>query len=315
MSPVESLFTKLEMGLTNDGHAVSRSDRTLDWWSGPLRQRITASKPYASSDILVTSIHIQTDLFKGPAPSEEIAKELIDLSHTGDVSAIFYDEEAGLYKLGTRLTLHEENYDWMNIFIIRTAFLQNSTALRMVFSFDAPKGLSVAESASPKGLNTDKYGSNLKEFTQSVRKAGASPASLWEGKELVFIKDILGDKASFETGINEVKQLCATVKSSGITFKVLADADTKHPFWGHGLTIMIMCPDRKENSISTTRILTLNKDHCHPTDPRNATGFWLFAAGELAHFLFLPNALYQPALTHIVFLEKWGLAHAHMPSS
>ena len=231
------------------------------------------------------------------------------------MSAIFYDEKTGLYKLGTRLTLHKENYDWMNFFIIRTAFLQNSTALRMVFSFDAPKGLSVAESASPKGLNKDKYGGNLKEFTQAIRKAGASSASPWEGKELAFIKDILGDKASFETGIDEMKQLCATVKSNGITFKVLADADTKHPFWGHGLTIMIMCPDKKEDSISPTRILTLNKDHCQPTEPRNATGFWLFAGGELAHFLFLPNALHQPALTHIVFLEKWALANAHLPSS
>ncbi len=315
MNPTDTLLSKLQTGIENDGHVISRNDRTLDWWSGPLRQRITASKPYESNDISVTSIHIQTDLFRGPPPSEEIAKELIDLSHTGDVSAIFYDEKTGLYKLGTRLTLHEENYDWMNFFIIRTAFLQNSTALRMVFSFDAPKGLSVAESASPKGLNKDKYGGNLKEFTQAIRKAGASSASPWEGKELAFIKDILGDKASFETGIDEMKQLCATVKSSGITFKVLADADTKHPFWGHGLTIMIMCPDKKENSISPTRILTLNKDHCQPTEPRNATGFWLFAGGELAHFLFLPNALHQPALTHIVFLEKWALANAHLPSS
>ena len=315
MNPADSLLTKIAMGLGNDGHAVSRRERTLDWWSGPLRQSITASKPYESHDISVTSIHIQTDLFSGPPPSEEIAKELIDLSHTGDVSAIFYDEKTGLYKLGTRLTLHKENYDWMNFFIIRTAFLQNSTALRMVFSFDAPKGLSVAESASPKGLNKDKYGGNLKEFSQAIRKAGASSTSPWEGKELAFIKDILGNKASFETGIDEMKQLCATVKSNGITFKVLADADTKHPFWGHGLTIMIMCPDKKEDSISPTRILTLNKDHCQPTEPRNATGFWLFAGGELAHFLFLPNTLHQPALTHIVFLEKWGLAHAHLPSS
>jgi hypothetical protein len=315
MNPADSLLSKLQTGIENDGHAISRNDRTLDLWSGPLRQRITASKPYESNDISVTSIHIQTDLFRGPPPSEEIAKELIDLSHTGDVSAIFYDEKTGLYKLGTRLTLHKENYDWMNFFIIRTAFLQNSTALRMVFSFDAPKGLSVAESASPKGLNKDKYGGNLKEFTQAIRKAGASSASPWEGKELAFIKDILGDKASFETGIDEMKQLCATVKSNGITFKVLADADTKHPFWGHGLTIIIMCPDKKENSISPTRILTLNKDHCQPTEPRNATGFWLFAGGELAHFLFLPNALHQPALTHIVFLEKWALANAHLPSS
>ena len=315
MNPTDTLLSKLQTGIENDGHVISRNDRTLDWWSGPLRQRITASKPYESNDISVTSIHIQTDLFRGPPPSEEIAKELIDLSHTGDVSAIFYDEKTGLYKLGTRLTLHEENYDWMNFFIIRTAFLQNSTALRMVFSFDAPKGLSVAESASPKGLNKDKYGGNLKEFTQAIRKAGASSASPWEGKELAFIKDILGDKASFETGIDEMNQLCATVKSNGITFKVLADADTKHPFWGHGLTIMIMCPDKKENSISPTRILTLNKDHCQPTEPRNATGFWLFAGGELAHFLFLPNALHQPALTHIVFLEKWALANAHLPSS
>ena len=315
MNPGASLLDQLESGLARDGHAVCREGRSLDWWSGPLRQRIIASKPYESMEVEVTSVHIQTDLFKGPPPTEEIAKELVDLSHTGDVGAIFYDEKDGLYKVGTRLTLHEQNYDWMHVFISRLAFLQNSTALRMAFAFGAPEGLSVAESASPKGLNKDKYGGNLKEFTQAIRKAGASSASPWEGKELAFIKDILGDKASFETGIDEMKQLCATVKSNGITFKVLADADTKHPFWGHGLTIMIMCPDKKEDSFSPTRILTLNKDHCQPTEPRNATGFWLFAGGELAHFLFLPNALHQPALTHIVFLEKWALANAHLPSS
>jgi hypothetical protein len=76
--PADSLRTKVETGLGNNGHGVSRGERTLDWWSGPLRQRITASKTYKSMDTLVTFIHIQTNLFERPTPPEEIAKELVN---------------------------------------------------------------------------------------------------------------------------------------------------------------------------------------------------------------------------------------------
>jgi len=310
MNPGERLLDQLEDGLARDSHAVSRNDRSIDWWSGPLRQRITASKPYESMDIEVTSVHIQTDLFKGPAPTEEIAKELVDLSHTGDVGAIFYDEKEGLYKLGTRLTLHEQNFNWMHVFICRLAFLQNSTTLRMAFAFGAPEGLSVAESASPKGLNRDKYGGTVAEFAKAVRTSGSSSASPWRGKELGFIKKILGDRASFEAGIDETKQLCATIKNDGRTFKVVADTETKHPFWGSGLTILIMLTNTKAASVSGRHVLEINRLHCTPVDATNATGFWLFAEGDLAHFLFLPNTLHLPALAHIVFMEKWGLANA-----
>ena len=310
MDPGASLLVQLERGLAGDGHAVSRKDRSMEWWSGPLRQTITASKPYDSMGIPVTSVHIQTDLFKGPPPTEEIAKELVELSHTGDSSAIFFDEESGLYKLGARLTLHEENFPWMHVFISRTAFIQNSTALRMAYAFGAPKGLSVAESPSPKGLSQDKYGGNLKDFTGAVRSAGSSPAHQWQGKELAFIKTILSDVAEFDSGLDEKKQICATLKNNGRTIKVVADADTKHPFWGNGLTLLLALPDKKEVEIGYREILSLNKNHCAPLDPRNATGFWLFADGDLSHFLFLPNTFHMPGLAHIVFMEKWGLAQS-----
>lgn len=309
MNPGASLLDQLESGLARDGHAVCREGRSLDWWSGPLRQRIIASKPYESMEVEVTSVHIQTDLFKGPPPTEGIAKELVDLSHTGDVGAIFYDEKDGLYKVGTRMTLHEQNYDWMHVFISRLAFLQNSTALRMAFAFGAPEGLSVAESASPKGLNQDKYGGTVAEFAEAIRTSGASSSSPWRGKELGFIREILGDRASFEAGIDEAKQLCATVKNHGKNFKVVADTETKHPFWGSGLTILIILADRKAASVSAKQILEINRLHCTPVDAKNATGFWLYAEGELAHFLFLPNTLHLPALAHILFMEKWGLAN------
>lgn len=309
MNPGASLLDQLESGLGRDGHAICREGRSLDWWSGPLRQRIIASKPFESMEVEVTSVHIQTDLFKGPPPTEEIAKELVDLSHTGDVGAIFYDEANGLYKVGTRLTLHEQNYDWMHVFISRLAFLQNSTALRMAFAFGAPEGLSVAESASPKGLNQDKYGGTVAEFAKAIRTSGASSASPWRGKELAFIKEILGDRASFEPGIDETKQLCATVKNDGKTFKVVADTETKHPFWGSGLTILIMLTGKKATSVSAKQVMEMNRLHCVPVDAKNATGFWLFAEEELAHFVFLPNSLHLPALAHIIFMEKWGLAN------
>lgn len=307
MNPGSALLDKFKEGLERDGHAASRTDQAMDWWSGPLRQRITVSKPFNSHDIMVSSVHIQTDLFKGPPPTEEIAKELVDLSHTGDVGAIFYDEKDGLYKVGTRMTLHEQNYDWMHVFISRLAFLQNSTALRMAFAFGAPEGLSVAESASPKGLNSDKYGGTVAEFAKAIRTSGASSASPWRGKELGFIKKILGDRASFEPGIDETKQLCATVKNDGKTFKVVADTETKHPFWGSGLTILIMLTDRKAAPVSAKQVLEMNRLHCTPVDARNATGFWIIEKNELAHFLFLPNTLHLPALAHILFMEKWGM--------
>jgi len=150
----------------------------------------------------------------------------------------------------------------------------------------------------------------LKDFTGAVRSAGSSPAHQWQGKELAFIRAILGDKAEFDSGLDEKKQICATVKNHGRTMKVVADAESKHPFWANGLTLLLIISDKKEPKVGYRDILSLNKNHCAPLDPRNATGFWLFVDGDLSHFLFLPNTFHMPGLAHIVFMEKWGLATA-----
>lgn len=306
--PGLSLVDAVARQLALDESRLVREPRGFIWWGGGLAQRIWADLPVEGDGTTTTRVSIRTDLLRGfqsrPENFDELTVSLDDLALCAMMRG---DASRQQLQLVSALFVTAAALEWQKRLAGLTASLQAGSAHRIAAE------LALLVGASP-DLSTPVAGQavgddeELLGIEETVVRPLGGDASRWDHAQLEAVTERVLSKGA-GIAVDEHDGLFTAKfpfgdEGEGEPALLVIDPTRPHPFLGSGLWIWLLLPP--EGPVEPTAEITLALNGAEQSSSTGAhfVGSWCEHRGQLAHAIFLPNAIHEPQLLEALIYSQ-----------
>jgi hypothetical protein len=172
--------------------------RGFTWWAGPLAQHVWADPLYEDDGIILSRVHVRTDVVRG-VPDEAVAA-LSPVMRAATMSGLVRtDEEGGAFQLASSFFVHDQVEGGLRRVVALSAALQACEAHRLGADLARATGGRAAESAGPDGHVRRQPDDMLNVVEAVIAPQGAGPSAT-TGPEFAEAANWLGEQGFFANG-------------------------------------------------------------------------------------------------------------------
>jgi hypothetical protein len=304
---VDYVFERMQI----DGPWAVREPSRFTWWGGALAQRVWAMPPRERDGVLVTQVHIETDLLRNIASMPDAFERLAALNLFSTLSAYIADVDAGAIRLHASVSATEDNLPLARLLAL------HATALQVADAHAEADALAELFEAEPDGSAHPEAGARTEEDDMlgvadiyASRGEGGSPFGTDELAALVHVEPRPWTSAS-----NEAHSLRAELPfDGGEPARLHLDAAFRHTSLGSGLRLTLTQP----LAATSARIQALNAAECDAPDAHQLGGWCASEQDRVMFASFIPAAAYVPNLAralvyHAATRNGWAheVLHTH----
>jgi hypothetical protein len=288
-----------------DEHWAVREPQRFTWWAGALAQRVWTDAPREMQGVVVTQVHIETDLLGNVAPSAEALERLAGINRLSTLSAYVADTDARAVRLHASVSATEDNLPLARMLALHATALQVADAHAEAGPLAQIFGADVDASSHPTSGVRDEEDEMLGvPEVYASRGEGASPFRIDELAELVRL-----EPRPWTTASNTLTGIDAELPFDGHQpSRLELDAEFRHPALGSGLRLALTLPV----SATPARVQSLNAGEVVTPDAHQLGGWCASEDDQLEFVSFIPTAAYVPNLARALVYHmsaRNGWAH------
>ena len=279
---------------------------SFTWWAHTLAQRVRVAEPREVQGVVLTTLHIETDLLADVPMNETTWARLAGVNQFATLSAYVADTSRRTVGLHASVSLTAENWLLARAIALHAMALQMADAYAEAAELAEAFGGRVDATPHPlKGMRDrpDEMVNILDIYHQ--RGDGESPFSADEIAELVHL-----EPRPWTMAANELHRLDADLEfAADLPARLQLDASEKHPALGSGLQMRLLLPVDPDAVIAQR----LNANERLEPDAHQL-GAWCIDPERGFMFTgFIPAAAYTPGLSralvyHLSAKNEWARA-------
>lgn len=297
---IDHVFERMQI----DRPWAVRTPRRFTWWAGAQAQRVWADEPRDLEGVLVTHVHIETDLLRDVPASAETLERLARINQLSTLSAYVADEPARAVRLHASVSVTEDNVPLARALALHATAIQVADAHAEAEPLAEIFGGTIDGSAHPgSGPRVEEDDMLGVADLYASRGEGASPFGVEELAELVRLEPRPWTMAS-----SEALRLDAELPFDGRELSRLElDAAFRHPALGTGLRFALTVPGQATPQL----VQSLNAGEIAAPDAHQLGGWCASDEDRLTFVGFLPAAAYVPNLAralvyHMAARNEWA---------
>lgn len=297
---IEYVYERMQI----DAPWAVRAPERFTWWAGALAQRVWAEPPREVEGVVVTQVHIETDLLRDVTPSPAVLERLAGINRLSTLSAYVADAQAHAVRLHASVSATDDNLPLARLLALHATALQVADAHAEADPLAEIFGGRVDVSSHPTSGARDEEDEMLGvPEVYASRGENASPFRVDELAELVRLEPRPWTMAS-----NTLTGLEAELPFDGHEpSRLELDAEFRHPALGSGLRLALTLP----MPATAARVQSLNAAEVVTPDAHQLGG-WSASEDEQLEFVsFIPTAAYVPNLAralvyHMAARNGWA---------
>ncbi|MCW5935865.1 MAG: hypothetical protein KIT11_00975 [Fimbriimonadaceae bacterium] len=309
-------FVKLAHDVLHvDDQYVADSIDGFTWWPSDLATRVSTDMGVFRHSQCVYRITAETDMLKGRGHLQQLAEALEHEMDHCTFSGPVYDEKADTIRLFCCVYATDEDSDWLKKTFAAAVAMQATEAYDMVQRLSQRFHATRACSEHPKsGIRSD-HDPMVDRAVSFFHPSGDGP-SRWIGDEGWKRAGWIMEREARHLDSDEHSRLAADFdwSCSEGTMHLEVRTDEPHPKLGNGLHCTLTVPMPLNTAAIGHLVIDLNTHEKTEYKRCHSLGSWCEHDGKLAFRMFMPNALYDPAVleavcvnmaTRAIWTEEW----------
>jgi hypothetical protein len=284
-----------------DAEWTEARERGFTWWPGTFSQTVWAEPPYEDDGIILSRVHVQTDLLRG-VPDTTVPA-LAPYMRAATLSGFVRDgQDFGVLRIASSFYVHEQIEDSLGRLLGLATAHQAATAHHLTADLARAAGGEPFVSGPPGGGLRTRDDDMVRVVESQIVPAGAGP-SAFAGPEFAQAAVWL-ERQGFFTNADE-EGLTSELPFGEITSVLTLKSGDPHPELGNGLTGRLVLPVLPGESASARAVeaaLNLNSDEVSTHTDVHFAGSRCPTERGLAFHLFVPNIVGGPGwVTNFTF--------------
>jgi hypothetical protein len=273
--------------------------RGFRWWAGRLAQRLVFAPRRDLHGVLVSTLHIETDLLADVPGTTATWERLAAVNRLATLSAYVADVPARHVSLHASVTLTDDNWLMARTLALHAAALQAADAHAEAAELARAFGARVHASAHPERgarAEPDEMLGVVEVYQQ--RGEDPPPVGTEELAELVHL-----EPRPWLLAVNEPERLLADLDfATGQPARLELDASVTHPALGSGLQLRLAVPVEPDPAIAQR----LNANEAAQPDAHQLGAWCVDPERGLAFVAFVPSAACVPNLPRALIYHAAG---------
>lgn len=273
--------------------------RGFQWWAGQLAQRLVFAPRRDLHGVLVSTLHIETDLLSDVPGTSATWERLAAVNRLATLSAYVADVPARRVSLHASVTLTDDNWLMARILALHAAALQAADAHAEAAEMARAFGARVHASAHPERgarAEPDEMLGVVEVYQQ--RGENPPPVGTEELAELVHL-----EPRPWLLAVNEPERLLADLDfATDQPARLELDAGVTHPALGSGLQLRLAVPVEPDPAIAQR----LNANEAAQPDAHQLGAWCVDPERGLSFVAFVPSAACVPNLPRALIYHAAG---------
>lgn len=274
-------------------------DRGFRWWAGPLAQRMAFAPRRELHGVIVSTLHIETDLLADVPMTAATWQRLAAVNRLATLSAYVADVPARTVSLHASVSLTDDNWPMARILALHAAALQaadaHAEAAEMARAFGAEVRASAHSTRGPREVPDE-----MLAVVEAYQQRGQDPPPI-DTEQLAQLVHL--EPRPWMLAVNEPERLLADLDfATGQPARLELDASVTHPALGSGLQVRLAIPVEPDPVISQR----LNANEALEPDAHQLGAWCVDPERGLAFIGFFPSAACVPELGRAVAYHAAG---------
>jgi hypothetical protein len=273
--------------------------RGFRWWAGPLAQRIHFAERRELHGVVVSTLHIETDLLSDVAATTITWERLAAVNRLASFSAYVADVTARTVSLHASVTITDDNWLMARTLALHAAALQaadaHAEAAELARAFSAEVRSSAHPARGPREILDEMLG-----VVEVYQQRGQDPSPIGT-EDLATLVHL--EPRPWLLAMNEPRRLLADLDfAAGRPARLELDAGATHPALGSGLQVSLAIPVEPDAAIAQR----LNANEATQPDAHQLGAWCVDPDRGLAFVTFVPSAACIPQLPRALVYHAAG---------